>query len=43
MPSRFVIGQDWVIRYAEVNPDYTIRPEPTDMLPALVGLVGRAA
>jgi peroxiredoxin len=43
MPSRFVVGQDWVIRYAEVNPDYTIRPEPTDMLPALVGLVGRAA
>jgi peroxiredoxin len=43
MPSRFVVGQDWVIRYAEVNPDYTIRPEPTDMLPALGGLVGRAA
>ena len=35
MPGRFVIGQDGVIRYAEVNPDYTHRPEPTDMLPAL--------
>ncbi|AQS87971.1 alkyl hydroperoxide reductase [Neoasaia chiangmaiensis NBRC 101099] len=35
MPGRFVIGQDSVILYAEVNPDYTRRPEPEDMLPAL--------
>jgi len=35
MPGRFVIGQDRVIRYAEINPDYTHRPEPADMLPAL--------
>lgn len=35
MPGRFVIGQDSVIRYAEVNPDYTRRPEPEDMVPAL--------
>jgi peroxiredoxin len=35
MPARFVIGQDGVIRYAEVNPDYTQRPEPSDMLPAI--------
>lgn len=35
MPGRFVIGQDGVILYAEVNPDYTRRPEPADMLPAL--------
>ena len=25
------------ITYAEVNPDYTLRPEPTDLLPALRG------
>jgi peroxiredoxin len=37
MPGRFVIGQDGVIAYAEVNPDYTQRPEPTDLLPALRG------
>lgn len=43
MPGRFVIGQDGVIRYAEVNPDYTHRPEPADMLPALRSLVARAA
>ncbi|MET4735468.1 peroxiredoxin [Thalassospira sp. MBR-102] len=35
MPSRFVVGQDGTILYAEVNPDYTRRPEPSDMLPAL--------
>jgi peroxiredoxin len=35
MPARYVIGQDSKILYAEVNPDYTRRPEPEDMLPAL--------
>ena len=35
MPGRFVIGQDGMIRYAEVNPDCTHRPEPSDMLPVL--------
>jgi len=37
MPARFVIGQDGIIRYAEVNPDYTLRPEPSELLPALRG------
>lgn len=35
MPARYVIGQDGVVRYAEVNPDYTRRPEPADVLPVL--------
>jgi peroxiredoxin len=35
MPARFVIAQDRIIRYAEVNVDYTRRPDPADMLPAL--------
>lgn len=35
MPGRFVIGSDGIITYAEVNPDYTRRPEPSDMLPAI--------
>lgn len=43
MPGRFVIGQDRVIRYAEVNPDYTHRPEPADMLPALRSRMAHAA
>jgi hypothetical protein len=38
-----VIGQDRVIRYAEVNPDYTQRPEPADMLPVLRRLTAKAA
>jgi peroxiredoxin len=29
MPARYIIDQDQVIRYAEVNPDYTIRPDPS--------------
>lgn len=35
MPARFVIRPDGMIVYAEVNPDYTLRPEPSDMLPSI--------
>jgi len=35
MPARYVIGQDGVIAYTEVNPDYTNRPDPSDLLPTL--------
>ncbi|RTM15365.1 MAG: AhpC/TSA family protein [Bradyrhizobiaceae bacterium] len=35
MPARYVIGQDGVIAYAEINPDYTRRPEPSDAFPIL--------
>jgi peroxiredoxin len=35
MPARYVIGSDGIIAYAEVNPDYTRRPEPLEMLPAI--------
>src|SRR5476651_1086376 len=37
MPGRFVIGQDGILLYAEVNPDYTLRPDPSELLPALRG------
>jgi peroxiredoxin len=43
MPGRFVIGQEGIIRYAEVNPDYTRRPEPSDLVPALRGQAAHAA
>ncbi|SHG21733.1 Peroxiredoxin [Kaistia soli DSM 19436] len=43
MPARYVVGQDGVLLYAEVNPDYTRRPEPEDMLPALRLAASRAA
>ncbi|PLP98846.1 peroxiredoxin-like family protein [Cupriavidus pauculus] len=35
MPARYIIGQDGVIAYAEVNPDYTQRPDPSELLPTL--------
>lgn len=35
MPARYVIGTDSVVVYAEVNPDYTRRPDPSELLPVL--------
>ena len=35
MPARYVIGQNGVIAYAEVNADYTRRPEPSAIYPVL--------
>jgi len=35
MPARYLIGTDSIIAYAEVNPDYTRRPDPSELLPAL--------
>jgi hypothetical protein len=43
MPARYVICQDGVIAYAEVNPDYTRRPEPEDLLPSPERLLKHAA
>ena len=33
--GRYVIGQDGIVAYAEVNPDYTRRPDPDDLYPIL--------
>ncbi len=35
MPARYVIATDGVIAYSEVNPDYTRRPDPSELLPIL--------
>ena len=35
MPARYVITPDHTIVYAEVNPDYTHRPDPVEMLPVI--------
>ena len=35
MPTRYVIGTDGIIAYSEVNPDYTQRPDPSELLPVL--------
>ena len=38
LPARFVIDTDGLIRDAEVNADYTVRPEPEQTLRALEAL-----
>lgn len=38
MPARFIIDRDSTIRYAEVDPDYTVRPEPAHTIEALRSL-----
>jgi len=43
MPGRYVIAQDGVIAYAEVNPDYTRRPDPSELLPTLKQLASTVA
>ena len=32
MPGRYVIGTDGVVAYAELDPDYTRRPHPEQLL-----------
>ena len=43
MPARYVIAPDGTIAYAEVNADYTWRPEPSAILPVLEHLARRQA
>ncbi|CAN5123146.1 peroxiredoxin-like family protein [soil metagenome] len=38
MPARYVIAQDGTIAYAEVNADYTRRPDPSAIYPVLAQL-----
>lgn len=35
MPARYVVDRAGVIQYAEVNPDYTRRPDPDELFPVL--------
>jgi peroxiredoxin len=35
MPARYVVDQQSVIRSANVSPDYTRRPEPSETISAL--------
>lgn len=38
LPARYVIDKQGTIRYAQINPDYTRRPEPEQTLEALTSL-----
>jgi peroxiredoxin len=40
MPARYIVDQDTVIRYGEVDPDYTVRPEPAATVAALKEMLG---
>ena len=40
MPARYVIGADSVIRWSNVSPDYTVRPEPEETLAFVREMVG---
>jgi peroxiredoxin len=40
MPARYVIDKEGIIRAADVNADYTIRPEPSETVRQLRKLVG---
>lgn len=39
MPARFIIDTSGVVRYARIDPDYTVRPEPIETLEELKRLV----
>jgi peroxiredoxin len=38
IPARYIIDRDSVIRYAQADPDYTIRPDPLHTIEALRSL-----
>lgn len=35
MPTRLIIAQDGRVAYADINPDYTRRPDPSELIPVL--------
>jgi len=35
MPARYIVDQQQVIRYAAVNADYMVRPDPNETIAAL--------
>jgi peroxiredoxin len=41
MPTRLIIDRDGIIRYAEINPDYTVRPDPEDTIEALRKIINQ--
>ena len=40
MPARYVVGQDGIVKAADVHPDYTKRPEPSKTVDDLRKLKG---
>ena len=40
LPARLIIDRDGSITYAEINADYTVRPDPEETIAALKDLIG---
>ena len=40
LPARLIIDGDGIIRYAEINADYTVRPEPEETIATLKKIIG---
>ena len=40
LPARLIIDQEGIIRYAEINADYTVRPDPEETIAALKNMIG---
>ena len=38
MPARFVVDTGGVVRHADADPDYTVRPEPVELTGLIKGL-----
>jgi peroxiredoxin len=38
IPTRYIVDRDALIRYAEADPDYTVRPDPQHTIDALKSL-----
>ena len=41
LPARLVIDQEGIIRYAAINADYTVRPDPEETIAALKNIMGQ--
>ena len=39
LPARLVIDQEGIIRYAAINADYTVRPDPEETIAALKNMI----
>jgi len=38
IPATYIVGRDGIVQYASLNPDYRVRPEPTELLERLATL-----
>jgi len=39
IPATYIVGRDGSVEYASLNPDYSVRPEPAELLERLAGLI----